>query len=99
MRPARLKIASAANAIAMRAKADGASVKPLLDAVALADRAWDEIGATDPLTVAIGQFVARASPARRDPERVVELANELQRAVLTLLRPEVVGAERSDIHG
>jgi len=92
-----LKIASAANAIALRVKTGDRTA--LLDAIVLADRAWDELGPTEPMTVALDQFVAQASPAKRDAGRVAELADDLQRAVLTVLRPDPVGAERADIHG
>jgi hypothetical protein len=92
-----LKIASEANAIAMRVKAGARD--QILAAIVLAERAWDEIGANHPLTVAIDRFVAAASPAKRDAVRVVELADDLQRAVLTVLNPDPVGGERADIHG
>ena len=92
-----LKIASEANAIAMRVKV-GAQDQ-ILAAIALADRAWDEIGPNHPLTVAVANFVANASPAKRDAARVVALADDLQRAVLTVLQPAAVDAGRADIHG
>lgn len=92
-----LKIASEAFAIAMRVKAGGEG--QILAAIALADRAWDEIGPNHPMTVAVCSFVANASPAKRDPVRLVALADELQRAVLTVSQPGAVDAERADIHG
>ena len=92
-----LKIASEANAIAMRVKAGDRTA--LLSAIWLADWAWDEIGKGHPLTVAVCSFVAKASPAKRNPARMSELADELQRAVLTVLQPAAVDAGRADIHG
>jgi hypothetical protein len=92
-----LKIASEANAIAMNVKAGVPD--QILKAMALTDRAWDEIGANHALTFAIGSFAVRASAAKRDAGRVRELADELQRAVLTVLQAGPVGADRVDIHG
>ena len=97
MTEAHLKIASEANALAMRIKAGARD--QILAAIVLADRAWDEIGPNHPLTVAIGRFVAKASPAKRDAVRVVDLADELQRAVVTVLQPAAVDQQRVDIHG